>query len=156
MSIAHTLHDYMMQQGVRYEVTTHPHTLTSMETAAAAHVPGDELAKAVILEDDDGYVMAVVPATHHVKLGKLRGQLGRNLRLALERDFSAVFSDCEAGAIPPLGMAYGMPTLVDDSLAEQPDVYLEAGDHEGLIHLERSAFQNLLATAQHGRFSSHI
>ena len=156
MSIAHTLHDYMVLQGVRYEVMTHPHTATSMETAAAAHVPGDELAKAVILEDDDGYVMAVVPATHHVRLGKLRGQLGRNLRLALERDFSAVFSDCEAGAIPPLGMAYGMPTLVDDSLSEQPDVYLEAGDHEGLIHLNGSAFQGLLATAQHGRFSSHI
>ncbi len=156
MSIAHTLQDYMTQRGIHYEVMTHPHTATSMETAAAAHVPGDELAKAVILEDDDGYVMAVVPATHHVRLGKLRGQLGRNLRLALERDFSTLFSDCEPGAVPPLGMAYGMPTLVDDSLTEQPDVYFEAGDHEGLVHLNGIAFQGLLAAAQHGRFSSRI
>lgn len=156
MSIARRLQDYMVQEGIHYEVVTHQRTNTSIETAEAAHVPGDEIAKAVILEDDDGYVMAVVPATHHIKLGSLSKQLNRELRLAVERDFPKLFNDCEVGAIPPLGMAYGMPTVVDDTLAKQPDIYFEAGDHERLIHLDNSEFRHLFATAEHGRFSGLI
>ncbi|MCL4315746.1 MAG: YbaK/EbsC family protein [Gammaproteobacteria bacterium] len=156
MSIARTLQDYMVQEGIHYEVVTHQRTNSSIETAEAAHVPGDEIAKAVILEDDDGYVMAVVPATHHIKLGSLSKQMHRELRLAVERDLSKLFNDCEAGAVPPLGMAYGMPTVVDDTLAKQPDIYFEAGDHERLIHLDGDEFRHLFATAEHGRFSSHI
>lgn len=154
MSIAHTLENYMVQQGIGYDLMMHAHTHSSMETAEAAQVPGDELAKAVILEDEEGYVMAVVPATHNIKLGRLRKQLKRELRLSMERDFSGMFNDCEVGAIPPVGMVYGIPTIVDDALAEKHDIYFEAGDHEGLIHLHGSEFQSLFATAQHGRFST--
>ncbi len=156
MAIAHTLEDYMMSKGVRYEVISHPRTLSSLETAEAAHIPGDALAKAVLLEDDDGYLMAVVPATHHIKLGRLSEQLNRKLRLAVESELTPLFKDCQTGAVPPLGMAYGMPTIVDDSLIEQSEIYFEAGDHEDLIRLSGGLFQSLLAGARHGRFSQRV
>jgi Ala-tRNA(Pro) deacylase len=156
MSVAHTLQNYMSQKDVHFDVLKHSPSRSSMQTAEAAHVPGDNLAKAVILEDDQGYVMAVVPATHQIRLGKLRRQLKRELRLAAERDFAELFHDCEVGAIPPLGEIYGMPTVVDDSLANRSDVYFEAGDHEDLIHMSGSDFQKLLATVEHGTFSRHI
>lgn len=156
MAIAHTLEDYMISKGIDYEVVPHPRTLSSIETAEAAHIPGDALAKAVLLEDDDGYLMAVVPATHHIKLGRLSEQLNRKLRLTVESELTPLFKDCQTGAVPPLGMAYGMPTIVDDSLIEQPDIYFEAGDHEELIHLSGGRFQSLLAGARHGRFSQRM
>jgi Ala-tRNA(Pro) deacylase len=156
MAIAHTLEDYMTSKGIHYEVVPHPRTLSSLETAEAAHIPGDALAKAVLLEDDDGYLMAVVPATHHIKLGRLSERLNRKLRLAVESELTPLFKDCQTGAFPPLGMAYGMPTIVDDSLIEQPDIYFEAGDHEGLIHLSGGCFQSLLAGARLGRFSQRM
>ncbi|MEW6353999.1 MAG: YbaK/EbsC family protein [Pseudomonadota bacterium] len=156
MTIAHTLQDYMAQRGVQYELLPHPRALTSMETAEAAHISGDCLAKAVMLEDDGGYVMAVLPATHQVRVNRLSGQLQRKLRLATERDFSDLFRDCELGAIPPLGVAYGIPTVVDDSLAEQADIYFEAGDHEELVHVNGGQFMGMLSEAEHGRFSSHL
>jgi len=37
-----------------------------METAEKAHVPGYNLAKAVIVRDEDRYIMVVVPSTEHV------------------------------------------------------------------------------------------
>ncbi|MGE0373058.1 MAG: aminoacyl-tRNA deacylase [Gammaproteobacteria bacterium] len=155
MSIALTLRDFMARQGIHYDVVMHPQTKSSMETAEAAHIPGDALAKAVILEDEDGYVMAVVPATHYVNLGMLRKQLRRVLRLATERDLARIFGDCTAGAIPPFGMIYGLPTVVDDALAKHADLYFEAGDHEELIHLDGGEFDALFAHAQHGSFSRH-
>jgi len=124
-----------------------------METAELARVPGDRVAKSVILEDDDGYVMAVLPSTYHVRLGKLSRELNRRLRLATEDELARLFTDCETGAIPPLGLAYGMPTIVDDSLALQSEIYCEGGDHETLLHMNRDAFMALMEHADHARFA---
>ncbi|MBI3938484.1 MAG: YbaK/EbsC family protein [Betaproteobacteria bacterium] len=156
MSIAHTVQNYMVQRGIAYEIVNHPHTLSSMETAAAAHVSGDRVAKAVILEDDDGYVLAVVPSTHHVRINALSAQLQRKLRLATEMELARLFGDCEPGAIPPVGTAYGLPTVIEEDLAQQPEVYFEAGDHEGLIRVRRDDFMRLMTGARQAHFSRHL
>jgi Ala-tRNA(Pro) deacylase len=153
MAIAHTVQDYMSEHGVRYDIVSHPLSHNSMETAELAHVPGRRLAKSVILEDEDGFVMAVLPSNCHVRLGALSRELNRSLRLASERQLSALFSDCELGAIPPLGLAYGMTTVMDDRLAEQPEVYFEAGDHEQLIRMDREQFNMLMQHVGHARFA---
>ena len=64
MSIAASVQDYLAREGVAYDTIAHEHTRDSAHSAQAAHVPGDRLAKCVMLEDDQGYLMAVVPATH--------------------------------------------------------------------------------------------
>ncbi len=137
-----------------YDVLTHPHTATSGESAQAAHVPGTRLAKSVVLEDEQGYLMVVLPSNRQIDLGELHRQLNRNLGLATEGELGSLFSDCEIGALPAMGPAYGMETVVDDALAEQSDIYFEAGDHEQLIHVSAETFQTLLGEdARHGRFS---
>ena len=153
MATASRVEDYLMRHGVHCDVLTHPHSHSSMETAELARVPGDRVAKSVILEDDDGYVMAVLPSTYHVRLGKLSRELNRRLRLATEDELARLFTDCETGAIPPLGLAYGMPTIVDDSLALQSEIYCEGGDHETLLHMNRDAFMALMEHADHARFA---
>ena len=152
MAIARKIEEYMAQHGLDYEVVMHMHSHSSMETAELAHVPGDRLVKSVILEDDDGYVMAVLPSTQHVRIGKLSHALNRKLRLATEDELAPLFADCELGAIPPVGLAYGVTTIMDESLAEQPEIYFEAGDHENLVHMSRSAFMALMEHADHARF----
>ena len=156
MATASTVMRYMAQHGVRYDVVAHPHSRSSMETAELAHVPGDRLAKSVVLEDEDGYVMAVLPSTYHVRLGKLGRELNRSLRLATEKELTTLFADCEMGAVPPVGLAYGMSTIVDDSLTDQPEIYFEAGDHEQLIRLDRDAFTALMEHAGHARFAHRV
>ena len=154
MAIATTVSNYLAENDVAYDVLTHPHTATSGESAEAAHVPGTRLAKSVVLEDDHGYLMVVLPSNRQVNLGELHRQLNRNLGLATEGELGSLFSDCEIGALPAVGPAYGMETVVDDALAEQSDIYFEAGDHEQLIHVTAETFQSLLGEeARHGRFS---
>lgn len=154
MTIAATIADCLAAQDVDYDVLTHPHTATSGESAQAAHVPGSRLAKSVILEDEHGFLMVVLPSSRKLNLQELHRQLNRNLALATEHEFGKLFADCEIGALPPLGPAYGVETVIDDALAEQPDIFFEAGDHEQLIHVSTETFEALLGdTVQHGRFS---
>ncbi len=156
MAIATTIKRYLKEHDVAYDVVVHPRTLTSMQTAAQAHVPGDRLIKAVVIEDEHGYLMVALPSTHRLELGQLHRQLQRNLGLATEDELAELFKDCELGAIPPIGSAYGIETLVDDSLLQKDDVYFEAGDHEEVIHISGKQFQNLVGGARHGRFSHHV
>ena len=154
MTIASTVSNYLRAQDVEYDVLTHPHTATSGESAQAAHVPGSRLAKSVILEDEQGYLMVVLPSTRQVNMRELHRQLNRNLVLATENELGGLFTDCEVGALPPIGSAYGVETVVDDAIAEQPDIFFEAGDHEQLIHVSAETFQVLLGeSVQRGHFS---
>jgi Ala-tRNA(Pro) deacylase len=154
MAIASTVSRYLAEYDVPYVVMGHPHTATSAESASVAHVPGKLLAKSVVLEDAEGYLMVVLPASRRLDLGELQRQLKRRLELANEYELGSLFSDCETGALPAIGPAYGLETLVDDALAEQPEIYFEAGDHEQLIHVSAEVFETLMGeTTRHGNFS---
>ena len=149
MTMSPTLKKYLATQGIAYDIVPHRPTSTSINAASSAHVPANMVAKSVILEDESGYLMAVIPANQHVKIGKLNKLVGRHMGLATEDELRSLFSDCELGAIPPVGAAYGIETIVDDELSGCPDVYLEAGDHEDFIHLKGVSFRALMKNAQH-------
>jgi Ala-tRNA(Pro) deacylase len=154
MALASTVSNYLMAKDVEYDVLTHPHTATSGESAQAAHVSGSRLAKSVVLEDEQGFLMVVLPSSRQVNMQELHRQLNRNLVLATENELGGLFADCEIGALPPIGSAYGVETVVDDAIAEQPDIFFEAGDHEQLIHVTAETFQALLGdNIQCGRLS---
>ena len=156
MTIARNLKTFLAQKNISYDVVDHPRTSSSTQTAQTAHVPGNRLAKAVVLEDDDGFVLAVVPSSYHVELGVLGKQMERKLRLASESQLPDMFGDCELGAVPPVGDPYGLKTVIEEDLAEQADVYFEAGDHEKLIHVTHDEFLRLMASAEVRHFSHHI
>lgn len=153
MAIADTVRVFLEQSGVQYSVIPHPYTQSSRESAEVTHVPQEHLAKAVVLGDDAGYVMAVIPSNRHLRVETLAKRMRRNLALAGENRIMTVFKDCATGAIPPLGPAYGMKTILDDSLVGLPEVYFEAGDHEDLVRVDGEQFVRLLKEAQHGQFS---
>jgi Ala-tRNA(Pro) deacylase len=156
MAIARRLQWYLDAKGVRYDVLPHPHSSSSLETARQAHVPAERLAKAVLLEDERGYVMAIVPASHRIDLARLNQQLHRELELAREREIAELFHDCDRGALPALGTPYRVPTVYDDALSAAPEVWFEAGDHEDVVHLEGGDFLRLLEGSLHGRFSQRV
>jgi Ala-tRNA(Pro) deacylase len=155
MSIPASVTEYLDRAGVYYGVVRHQHTPSSMRTAEAAHVSGEILAKGVLLKDDDGYVLAVVPATHQVKIGQLHKATGRNVEPAPEADLAHVFPDCELGAVPALGPAYRLDTIADVALQGKSEIYFEAGDHEELICVSGPDFETLLQGAKFLSCSMH-
>ena len=156
MTIAASVQNLLIHEGVNFELIEHARTLDSTHAAQAAHVPGAQLAKGTLLKDDRGFVIAVVPATRKVDLGAMHRNFGRPLGLATEGEVEKLFGDCEPGAVPPLGAAYGIDSILDDSLMAAPDVYFEAGDHRGLVHVSGSEFRKLMTGIPHGDISRHV
>ena len=158
MAIAHDLENYLRQRQVKYKVVTHPHSAHSMDTAEKAHVPGDALAKGVLVKDDDGYLLVVVPSDYHIELESLQRLLKQDVAMVEEATLGEVFTDCELGAVPPVGMAYGVKTIWDptSSLGKLDEVFFEAGDHQTLVRMSGEQFHELMAPAERGEFSHHI
>jgi Ala-tRNA(Pro) deacylase len=153
MAVAETIQRFLTQHSVEFDLVSHPHTGSSHETAEAAHVREDHIAKAVIVKDTSGYAMIVVPASNWVEIEHLRKELNRDFHLATEDELSRLFADCEPGAVPPLGPAYGIETLLDQALSSVANVYFEAGDHEQLVHMAGDGFRALLGGARQGYYS---
>src|SRR5262249_3840978 len=100
----------------------------------SAHVPGRRVAKGVLIRVADCYVLAVLPATTRIDLARLAEVLGSGpVRLATEEEIGRVFADCERGALPPVGRAYGLPTGVDAGRADGGEIFCVGNQrHEGL------------------------
>lgn len=154
MATALTLAQYLDRNGIVYDVLSHAPAMSSLRTAEASHVPASELAKAVVLKRDGGYLLAVLPASQQLEWQALGQWFNQTMALATEDEIAWLFPDCIPGAVPPFGEAYGIETVVDDSIAAQADIYVEGGDHATLVHMAGPAFCKLMAHAKHGRFSS--
>ena len=154
MAIAMTLKAYLEGHNVQYDTVEHPHTESAMDSAKAAHVPAHQLAKAVVLEDNSGYIVSVLPSNNHLNLGWVNEELQRDLKLATEPELKKLFKDCKTGAVPALSIAYGLKVIWDDQLKYAKDIYIEAGDHEHLIHLKGEDFKALMAKLPHSVISA--
>jgi len=153
MTMASTLRRHL--EGLEYQVVNHPMTASSSETAQSAHVSGNRIANSVVLRDGEGYLLAVLPAAHHLSLKMLQDWLGRSFALASEQEIGRLFPDCELGAVPPLGGAYGLDAVLDERLAGLDEVCFEGGDHQTLVRIGGEQFRNLMSGAKFGRFSTH-
>ncbi len=68
------LREFLDSHNVRYIVISHSPAFTAQGIAALAHIPGKELAKTVMVKMDDSLVMAVLPASFHVDLRRLKAE----------------------------------------------------------------------------------
>lgn len=154
MTMTHRIEQFLDEHHIPYRIVLHEHTATSLQSAHAAHVDPARLAKAVLLQGDDGPMAAMIPADQQVRIGQLREDFGDQLHLADEASIQALFSDCDPGAVPGLPMAWGIETVWDEALLARSDLFLEAGDHERLIHLETRRLLDAVPEMAHCHFAA--
>jgi len=155
MAISLTLEQYLNENGIDYDTLSHTYTTSASKTAEASHIPGSSIAKAVVLKEEDDYFLAVLPASNHIQFDKLQALLDDNVDLATEEEVESLFYDCELGAIPVVGKAYGLSVVLDRELKGNEDIYFEGGDHATLVKVNAERFDQLMDNAIVGRFSSH-
>jgi len=127
---------YLDENDIKYVTIQHSPAFTAQEIAAAAHIPGAELVKSVILKVDGAFVMAALPASERVDLAALKQEIGASsVVLATESEFADLFPDCEPGAMPPFGNLFGLPVYAASELADDERIAFSAGSHSELIQM---------------------
>lgn len=139
------LKTYLQGRGVKYESIDHLPAYTAPEVAEAAHVPGRDFAKTVIVRTAGHLAMVALPANRKIVLSDLRQMLGDpDLKLATEEEFAEQFPDCELGSMPPFGNLYGLPVYVAKSLAQELEIAFNAGTHREVIRMSFGDFAELV------------
>lgn len=135
---------YLRHEGVPFALHQHPAYYTTQELARIEHVAGGRMAKVVMVFADDHPAMLVLPAPAQVSVEAAAAALGRRrVRLAHEEEFTPLFPDCDAGAMPPFGNLYGVPVYVDAGLAREEVIVFQAGTHRHTMELAFADFVRL-------------
>jgi Ala-tRNA(Pro) deacylase len=138
-SAPQSLIDELERASIAYELIDHARTTTAAAEARALAVAPHEVAKTVVLMTPEGFLRAVLPASHRLDLDKLREILGtKDVELATEAVLAGAYPEFELGAVPPLTGGDGDRVLVDQQLSENEWVVLEAGTHEQSLRLRTS------------------
>ena len=127
---------FLQQQHVPFDVLPHRSTHSAQSLAQSLDVPGDNVAKSVLLKVDGEFMLAVIPASLQISMSLLKSRMpAKHVELATEDELAEVFRDCERGVAPPFGRSYGIRTLVDRSLTEDEHIVFEANSHDQAIYL---------------------
>ena len=138
MKGAASITEYLEGEGVGYEVVEHEPTMSAAAEAEATHRPQQKVAKTVVVRDRGGYVLAIVPASERLDVGKLRDlmEASKSMRLATEEEMARDFPTIEVGATPPVGPMLPHAEVVDRRLLEEDRILCSGGDHRHSIVLD--------------------
>ena len=157
MTISTRLDSYLTTHNIPYQVIEHAHSASSVGSAIMSKIPLNQIAKAVILKDhEDRKLMAVLPAKNKISLSIINENLMGSYQLLKEQEVYQMFSDCEHGAIPPVGDAFNMHMICDEVLDQLDYIYIEAGDHRKLLRISHEDYKKMAANSKHLRFSSEL
>jgi Ala-tRNA(Pro) deacylase len=154
MAISPRLRGHLERHNVAFDEVAHSPCAQAAQAAEAAHLLHRSVAKSVLIRTPDEYMLAVVPSSRKVEFGALQRWLGRDVSLAAEMESVTLFPDCELGALPPVGEAFGLETILDDALLDNDDIYFEGGDHRTLVHLKGDEWRRLVRRSGHCAFSA--
>jgi Ala-tRNA(Pro) deacylase len=136
---------YLKEEKVKYKTLKYKPAYTAQEIAASAHIPGNQLAKTVIVELDGVMAMAVLSASYQIDFKRLKKALGvKKTKLATEKTFEDFLPDCELGSTPPFGNLYEMKVIVDKALTAEEMIAFCSGKHKELIQLAYKDFEKLV------------
>jgi Ala-tRNA(Pro) deacylase len=148
-----TIRDFLNDRAVWHQLVMHRPSASSSRRAHSLGVPGRRVAKSVVLASGDQFLMAVLPSTHRVDLGRLAEWLHLgDLRLARPEEIERLFVDCELGAIPPFGSRYGIETVVDASLGGSAEIVAQGNARHEAIRMRYRDFEAIERPLR-GRFA---
>lgn len=148
--------EFLDSKGVRYEMTQHRPTFTAQQMAAEEHVPGMNVAKPVVVQADGTYYLCVLPACCKIDMDVLKKKLdAKQVQLADEEGLAKLFGDCALGAEPPFGDMYGLETVMDETLEDDPFIVFQAGTHELAVRMDLKDYKKL-ANPRVFKFSYHM
>ena len=156
MAIPATLKKFLTVQKIKHKALKHEVAYTAQEMAAAQHVPGKQVAKTVLVKTDKGYVLAVLPAIHLIHFTQFRKiAKARKASLASEKEIEKLTPGFAAGATPPFGVLFNLPTIVDKALTEDVEIVFSGGSHTDSIKIKYADFAKV-AKPVVGAFGKHI
>ncbi len=143
MNIPSTVRTSLANAGGRYKLRTAPADLGLTGGAAAAEIPLDRLAKAVVLRSGTAHLMAIVPGDREIDLDIVNKLFKREFTVCVPEDLEAFFPKCDPHYVPPLAEPFGLKAILDPDLLAPEEVYFAVGVPGAFVRAQANDFARL-------------
>jgi Ala-tRNA(Pro) deacylase len=135
--------EWLAREGIEHEVHEHRLTFTARETARAEGIEARAFAKVIgVMADDGQRALIVIDAADRLSLTKAADALDvRHVRLLGEPELEALAPGCELGALPAVGVLFGVPLYADTTIRQGSEVTFNAGSHRYTVQVDRAAWE---------------
>jgi len=179
MPIPKSILNFLDKNKIKYEIIRHRIVYTAYDKAATLRLKPQQVAKTVIVSlDGKEHALALIPANKNLEKKKLlalinkqrqKAKLSRlhrglsmakpsepnfkKIDFAKEQWMKKALKGIKVGATPPFGVLYGLITFIDNALANQPKLIVNAGDYQNSLKISPAALFKLDKTIAKGGFS---
>ncbi len=120
------------------------------QSARAARVPLQKLVRAELVQGSGARLLAVYPADRQLDLKALEQLFKRPFEPCSRDEVTRNFEGCNPDALPPFGPAFGLKTVVDESIGELDEVFFQSGSPGQFIRTDGETFRGLMGEAWSG------
>ncbi|MCL6417140.1 HDOD domain-containing protein [Aestuariirhabdus sp. Z084] len=154
MPIATRVKRYFQSNGARVKVHRLSSPVLSLcDSVVNRGIDPSAVAIARVYEHAQGASLLIYPLTHRVGDSELTALLGDDAKRIGRTEVAALFDDCSADAVPPIGAPYNLKVLMDPALLIHETIYFHAGCPQTLIAADQDEFRFLNPGALVARFS---
>ena len=119
---------------------------------ACRNIDPAALIKMSLMADTLGRVQVIFPQNGMLDIDALNQKLGRSLEALPDEDVANVMRQFQVTRLPAIPDITGFPSVVDESILERDQYFLESEDPEYVIQLSKNAFHVLTKKARVARF----
>ena len=148
MPVPTSVQSLLSEQNAKYQVSAIPVNENERASWHDQHLRNMSAAKSVILQDANGRVQVIHAADSLLDLKAVNRQLGRELHAASAEEVKKFCLSHNVHSVPALPKVAGLTTIVDKSLIERNELWVDSGDETQLLRFSGDEFKNLLADAQ--------
>ncbi len=145
------LENLLKKEKAKYKRIEHRKVYTTYDAASTQHIDLKSVGKTLLVKGDGKFALAVIPGHKKLDIIKLKKVMNRHideiearmikkLSIATEAQIKRNITK-KAGALPPFGSLYLLPTIVDTGLMRQKKINLNAGSFTESIEMTPAQYR---------------
>jgi len=165
MAIPKSILNFLDKNKIKYEIIHHRVVYTAYDKAATLSLKPHHVVKTVIVNlDKKNHALALIPSNKNLDKKKLLALINKQRQKAKQPSFKKIdfakeqwmkktLKGIKLGATPPFGVLYKLPAFIDNALANQPKLIVNAGDYQNSLKITAASLFKLDKTIVKGNFS---
>lgn len=156
MAIPASVKKCLEEQSVNYDLAAAGLTLDEVQPTSEVVIHPSQKAKLIILQDSIGLMQVLIPADSLLDLSHLCELLGRNLQAINDDELSKLLKPLSCQNLPGVPQLTGLDTVVEQSLLEKDQLYVDSGNDDVLIKLDKVQLRQITGKAKICTFTHKV
>jgi len=153
VALAVRLERFLDQQGIAYQERPIARASSLDVAVSGLGQIQEDVIKATLLIDISGIVMVVHGYDSTLDTEALWQLTGRHLQPLTGQQAMRLFSDCDPGFTPPIGNAYDLSVLLDESIVQADRVLFSSGTDHSFVEMDGRSLRLAMSGSREGRLA---